>query len=221
MDWFAAGGAAVIAAVLGWLAVGVQHYLYREPELRTQPAAGRKLLGLRLACALAAGIAAGAALRPNHYEPGPALMVAGFAFGLVILASTDLDRRRIPNRLSYPLMAVAAALSWAWPDRSIGDIWIGAAIALGIAAAMYGVGLVFGAATRTTAFGLGDAKLIVLLGLLLGWPAALSGLVFALLAGGAFSLGMIVSGRARATFSYGPFLVFGGLVVLLFPDRFV
>ncbi|GAB4333986.1 MAG: hypothetical protein Kow0010_20790 [Dehalococcoidia bacterium] len=221
MDWLAAGGAAVAAAVLGWLAAGSQHHLYREPEFRTAPAAGRKLLALRLFCGVSGGVAAGLAFRPGHYDAGPALMVATFALGLVVLASTDLERRRIPNRLTYPLMGAAAALSWAWPDRGTGDIWAGAAVAAGVAAAMFALGLVFGAAARTTAFGLGDAKLIVLLGLLLGWPAVMSGLVFALLAGGAFSLGMIVSGRARGTFSYGPFLAFGGLVVLLFPDRFV
>lgn len=221
MEWLPAGAAAVIAAVFGWLAAGWQHHLYREPEFRTQRAAGRQLLGLRLFCAASAGAGAGAAFRPGHYDPTPAVLAAGFALGLVVLASTDLERRRIPNRLSYPLMAVAAGVSWMWPDRSMADIWLGAGVAAGAAAALFGLGLVFGAATRTTAFGLGDAKLILLLGLLLGWPAVMSGLMFALLGGGVFSLGMIVSGRARGTFSYGPFLVFGGLVVLLFPDRFV
>ena len=221
MDWLAAGGAAVVAGVLGWLAAGFQHHLYREPEFRAAPAAGRKLLALRLLCAVSAGGAAGLAFRPGHYDTGPALMAAAFALGLVVLASTDLERRRIPNRLTYPLMVAAAALSWAWPDRTTGEIWAGAGVAAGVAAAMFALGFVFGAAAGTTAFGLGDAKLIVLLGLLLGWPAVMSGLVFALLAGGAFSAGMIVSGRARGTFSYGPFLTFGGLVVLLLPDRFV
>lgn len=223
MDWFAAGGAAAVAGVLGWLAAGFQHHLYREPEFRAHPAAERKLLALRMFCALAAGATAGLAFRPDHYDAGPALLVAAFAFGLVILSSTDLERRRIPNRLIYPLLAGAAALSWAWPDRSAADIWLGAAITAGVALALFGLGLAFGSVTRarTTAFGLGDAKLIVLLGVLLGWPAAMSGLLFGLLAGGAFSLAMIVAGRARATFSYGPFLAFGGIVVLLFPDRFV
>jgi leader peptidase (prepilin peptidase)/N-methyltransferase len=75
--------------------------------------------------------------------------------------------------------------------------------------------------TSQTPFGLGDVKLIILLGILLGWPAFLSALLIGVLLAGIPGLVLTVTGKGRSVFSYGPFLVAGGLVVLLFPSAFL
>ncbi len=210
------------AAGLGAVAVYWQHLLYRLPEQRVR-GAGRWLHARLVLGAAGCGVATGLALRPDHYEVGPALLTAVFCFALVVLSSTDLERRLLPNRLMYPSLILAAAFCWAWPDRSIADVWIGAGIAFATGAVLFLAGAFFGSSrgTSTTPFGLGDVKLIILLGLLTGWPAVRTALVIGVLLAGIPAIVMIAFGRGRSAFSYGPYLAMGGVVVLLFTDSFV
>jgi len=223
VDWLPAIFAGVAAAAFGWLAAGWQHYLYREDEFRQNPARGSRLVAFRLGLGAAAGAVSFLALRPDHYDAGAAAATAAFAVALMLLASTDFERKRIPNVVSYPAILAAGAVCWVWPDRSVAEIWLGAGIGLGAAAVLTLGGVAVGLAMRVrqAAFGLGDAKLIVLLGLLLGWPALLLGLFLGMIAAGVPALALMVLGRSRSVFSYGPFLAFGGVVALLWPERFV
>jgi leader peptidase (prepilin peptidase)/N-methyltransferase len=73
-----------------------------------------------------------------------------------------------------------------------------------------------------TALGFGDVNLSGVLGLLLGWPGVVGGLMFAVFIGGAFSLGylllMLAMRRYRAfsAIPYGPFLIAGAVILLFF-----
>jgi prepilin signal peptidase PulO-like enzyme (type II secretory pathway) len=211
-----------VAGGLGWLAAGWQHLLYRQAAYRVR-AEERPLLIRRVLLAGVAAAVTAVAFRPDHYAAGPALIVAGVSLAMLVLASTDIERKLLPDRLMYPSILAAIAVSWVWPDRSLAAIWIGGgvAVAAGVGVFLLGqaVGSVLGA--RETPFGLGDVKLIVFLGFLLGWPAVLWALLFGVVAAGIPGLALTLTGRARSTFSYGPFLVLGGLVVLLFPGSFV
>ncbi|MCC7364908.1 MAG: prepilin peptidase [Dehalococcoidia bacterium] len=215
MDWLASALFALVGLAFGWVAPRYQHLLYRDPAHRAQPATGRKLLALRLFAAIASSLALLLAFRPEHYEAGPAFLTAAFLLVLVVLSSTDFERRIIPNRLVYPALAAAAAVCWAWPDRTIGDIALGTAIAFGIAALLFLAGLFAGG---LGAFGMGDVKLIVLIGLLTGWPLALTALFIGMVAAGVPSLALILAGRGRSYFSYGPYLALGAALALLFPS---
>ncbi len=222
MDLILSLAAAVAGAAVGAAVPLHQHRLYRSPEHRAHPASGPKLRALQAFCLLATGAAWGLAFRPGHYDALPATLTAAFSLVLVTVSSTDFDRRIIPNRLSYPAIAAAAALSWAWPDRSVSDIALGAAVGLGIAASMVALGMVVGAAlgVKDIAFGMGDAKLIVLIGLLTGWPGVLTALLYGvLLAGGAAFVFLLRRGW-RSVFSYGPYLAAGGVIVLLWANEF-
>lgn len=207
----------------GWFAAGWQHLLYRQAEYRDNPMSGARLLRYRLALAVVCAAGAALALRPGHYDPGPAVLSGGFVLVLSVLSSTDFERRIIPNRLLYPALVAAAASCRAWPDRSVADIWLGAAFAAGVAGGLFAIGLLLGAAlkVRGTLFGLGDVKLILLIGLLAGWPAVMSALFIGVLAAGVPSLFLLARGGASRYFSYGPYLALGGAVVMLWPGRFV
>jgi prepilin signal peptidase PulO-like enzyme (type II secretory pathway) len=210
--------AGVLAGVFGWFAAGYQHLLYRQAEFRSRPATGRRLLFHRAFLAAACGAVAALALRPGHYAAWPATLTAVFGAVLAVLSSTDLERRIIPNRLTYPAIAAAAAFSWAWPDRSPEAIWVGAGVAALAGLALFGFGMLVGGAG---AFGLGDAKLIALIGLLVGWPGVMLALFLGVLAAGIPSAVMILRGRGRQVFSYGPYLALGAVVALLWPGRFL
>lgn len=223
MSWPLAVVAGIVGLVLMLVAMHYQHLLYRDPAHRLRSTgtnvtrARQALLGL---LALAVVVLA---FRPEHYDAGPAALTAAFAIALLLIASTDFERRLIPNRIVYPAIVLAAAFAWVWPDRSVMDIALGGGVALGIGTGMFLLGIVTGSllGVRSTPFGLGDTKLIVLIGLLTGWPAVLSALLFGVVAAGIPALGMILLGRSRQVFAYGPYLVLGALVPLLWPANFV
>lgn len=214
--------AGAVGAAFGWFVPPVQHRLYSRPEYRENPASGRTLLALRIFLTVSCAAASALALRPHHYAFGPAVLTALFALALLVTASTDFERRIIPNLVSYPGIVAALALSWAWPDRSVTDIALGGAFAIGVAVALFALGIAVGALLGGgAALGMGDAKLMVWIGVLAGWPAVTNALVYGVLAAGVISIALLVRGGARKRFSYGPYLVLGALVVILFPGRFV
>ena len=74
------------------------------------------------------------------------------------------------------------------------------------------------------ALGFGDVTISAVLGLMLGWPVIMYGLLFGVLAGGLISLALIlilVAARRYQSMTvftaYGPYLVFGAAILLYFP----
>ena len=214
--------AATAGLVFGWFGAGYQRLLYRQEEYRAAPMAGRRLLRFRIGLALACALVAGLAFRPGHYDTGPSLLSAVFGLALAVVSSTDFERRIIPNRVIYPAIVAAAAFCWAWPDRSVAAIWLGAGFAGAVGLGLFVVGIAVGGILRVSAtpFGFGDVKLILLTGLLAGWPGVTIALFLGVVAAGFPSVYLLFAGGARKTFSYGPYLAFGAAVVLLWPGRF-
>lgn len=105
----------------------------------------------------------------------------------------------------------------------------------GIMFGLYLFGVLFGkwmARTRDDeideeALGFGDVNLGGVLGLVLGWPGILPGLVFSVIIGGLVSLiyliGMMILRRYRSftAIPYGPFLIAGAVTLLYFRDLFL
>jgi len=139
----------------------------------------------------------------------------------IALALIDLDTRRLPNRIVLPgypvgvvLLAVASAGSADW------FALVRAAVG---AAALFGFYLVLALAVPR-GMGMGDVKLAGLLGLYLGWlgwGSLVVGAFAAFLLGGVFSIGLLVSGRARRTSSipFGPWMLGGAGIGILFGER--
>jgi len=220
MDWAWMVVAAAAGGAFGWLLPPRQHVLYRNEAYRAEPATGKRLFWLRMFSIPAAAVGLALAARPDHYEAGPAIASMAFLLVLVGISSTDFDRRIIPNKIIYPAIVAAVTLCWIWPDRDLTDIAIGGAVALGVAVFMVVLGLLIGgmAGTSETAFGMGDAKLILFMGLLLGWPALLNALFFGILLAGGVSVYFLLRKGKRSTFSYGPYLAAGAATLLLFPN---
>ena len=143
---------------------------------------------------------------------GTALLAGFFATVFLLLTLTDLDRRLIPNRVVYPAILLAAAFSWAWPDTSAVQIFAGGLVAVGIAAGLLALSLPFGA----NAFGLGDVKMIVLIGVVVGLPSVIVGVFLGTLAAGAASaLLLLLRLKSRRDYiPHGPFLALGALLAL-------
>lgn len=142
----------------------------------------------------------------------PALLGGFFATVFLTLTITDIERRLLPNRIVYPSILLAAALCWAWPDNAWYEVLAGGAFAVGIAVLLYLFSLFFG----PDAFGMGDVKMIALIGFVVGFPAIIVALFLGTIAAGAVAAVLVVT-RIRGLRDYmphGPFLALGGLVAL-------
>lgn len=114
------------------------------------------------------------------FAPGFLAASAGaiyLALVSVPLAITDARLRRLPNRLVLPGGVVALA-GQVVACTAFGGSWWRLLLAMGLAAAVFGIGLWF---VSTGALGMGDAKLLAVLALSLGWHSvwAVAVVVFA------------------------------------------
>jgi leader peptidase (prepilin peptidase)/N-methyltransferase len=128
--------------------------------------------------------------------------VAGFAI--------DLDQRLLPDELTIPIIPIAIVLDVTGNNPLVGDAVLSALlVAAVIPIGLYLLSIPFGAG----AFGMGDVKLLIGVGLLLGLARTIGGLLAGLLAAGvvlAVLLGLRRIGR-RTYIPFGPFLIFGAL----------
>ncbi len=149
-------------------------------------------------------------------------LVAYLAFAAMSLALflTDLDHKRIPNRITYPgtpllglLLTGGALLDGA--GGNLARAWLGALVYAGF------FGLVYLVARG--GFGFGDVKLAVSLGLFtafLGWDRLfLAGLATAAV-GGVVALVAVVALRAgaKSEIPYGPPMIVGSWVAILWGE---
>jgi leader peptidase (prepilin peptidase) / N-methyltransferase len=137
------------------------------------------------------------------------LLAGAFAVVLVELAAIDLERRILPNRIVLPALLAALAASLALdPSRAVESvIWAFAA----------GGFLLLPSIVRRGAVGMGDVKLGLLLGAVLG-PLVAGALVIGLCAAGAFALLLVLNhGRSafRQELPLGPFLAGGAIAAIL------
>jgi leader peptidase (prepilin peptidase)/N-methyltransferase len=201
--------ALLAAAILGpWLARTAARLATGDGAARSSP--GR----IVLTSVLLAGLLCGAVLLTGAR---PALLALGWAAAAaVVLGSVDLAVHRLPDRVTYPaLVGCAAALTI---DAAVTDGWtalLRAVLAAVAAAAVAGLGWLLSPA----GLGLGDVKLLALLGLVLGWVAwgaLLAGVFLGLLVGSAVAVVLLVSGRAglRTAVPFGPPLLAGAVLAL-------
>jgi leader peptidase (prepilin peptidase)/N-methyltransferase len=129
-----------------------------------------------------------------------------FCATLVALSVTDLERRIIPNRIVLPAAAVVLVAQTAI-DRSA--VWAIAAVA----GALF---FLLAALAYPGGMGMGDVKLVLLLGAMLG-SALPVGLMIGLIAALVPSFVLMArhgGGARKMAIPLAPFLAFGGLIAL-------
>jgi leader peptidase (prepilin peptidase)/N-methyltransferase len=150
------------------------------------------------ACVLAFGLTAYAGV------------AAFFCATLVAVSVTDLEKRIIPNRIVLPAAAVVLVAQTALqpsPEWTIAAL--GASLFLFLAALAYPAGM-----------GMGDVKLALLLGAMLGRtvPAAMMIAMIAALVPAIILLARHGSAARKMGIPFGPFLALGGVVTLFAGD---
>jgi leader peptidase (prepilin peptidase)/N-methyltransferase len=135
-----------------------------------------------------------------------ALVASFFCAVLVVLSSIDIERRIVPNRIVLPAAVVVLAAQTALhPSVEWAAAGFGASLFLFLAALAYPRGM-----------GMGDVKLALLLGFMVGKtvPIALfAGMVFALVPSAVLFARHGAAARKMAI-PFAPFLALGGVLAL-------
>jgi leader peptidase (prepilin peptidase)/N-methyltransferase len=156
--------------------------------------------------------AAFAGLAFASYPLGAGAAIAAFlAAVLVTIAAIDFQTRRIPNRVVVPAAATVLIADLAFRPARIPELLLAALVAGGL--------LLIPNLISSSWMGMGDVKLAVLVGLVLGWTV-IDALLIAFIAVLPVALVMMVRGGTaarKAALPFGPFIAFGALVVLIVP----
>lgn len=202
--------AAILGAVLGWWPLAA--WTQRSTQGERMP-----LRTVRIAGSVITAITFGAlSLRFGLSWILPALLA--FAAASTVLTLVDLAEKRLPNAVIFPTLAVVAVLLL--PPTWISGEWMALLWALIGAAAMFAVYFLL-ALVSPSAMGMGDVKLALVIGLLLGWfglNAWLVGLLAAFVVGGLAALVALLLRRVtlRGSIPFGPSMLAGALIAVLF-----
>jgi prepilin signal peptidase PulO-like enzyme (type II secretory pathway) len=152
--------------------------------------------------------------------PGDALALAifvAYVVLLVLLLATDLDQRLLPDVVTLPMIPLALLFALSGQNPLVGNALVPAiAVAIIVPAVLYLPSMLFGAG----AFGLGDVKLLVTVGLMSGAYRAVAGTVAGVILAGVVILLLLATRRVglKSYIPFGPFLILGALWAILLPD---
>ncbi len=174
------------------------------------------------------------------FGPTPTGAVAfAFTAALLLVSVIDLDHRFIPDEVSLPGVVVGLALAVVTGHPSPLESALGAALGGGV---LWLVAWGYQRATGIEGMGLGDVKLLAMIGAFLGWRAIPAVLVIASVVGSFTGFAVMLAPRDRAKrqriarrlgrralvpyvrraarrteIPFGPFLALGAVLVLFFP----
>lgn len=144
------------------------------------------------------------------------LVVNSFYVAVFILIIViDLEHRLILNIITYPVTLLAIILSLAVTDNTWLSALLGTIIGYAFFFLIYwGAQLIYGAGS--VAFGLGDVKLAMAMGAMLGFHRVLFAYILGILLGGVFSLLVLLLRRNRRLYlPYGQYLAIAAIIMLL------
>ena len=169
----------------------------------------------RTPVAVVTGALALGGLTARFAEPVPVVVFGAYLVALVLLLATDLDQRLLPDVITLPAIPIALVFDLLGLNPLVppGVLPIAIVVAIAVPGLIYALSIPFGAG----AFGQGDVKLLVSVGLLSGPLRMFSGVVYgALLAG--VVIGVLLLARRitlRSYVPFGPFLIFGAIWAIL------
>jgi leader peptidase (prepilin peptidase) / N-methyltransferase len=155
--------------------------------------------------AITAGMFAGAVW---YYGPTP-LLASRLIFGcaLLVLFAIDLEHHLLPNLITLPGIVVGFVFSF-----FIEPGWLASLVGILVGGgSLYAVAEVYYRVRHEEGLGMGDVKMLAMIGAFLGWKLTLVTLMMASLSGTVIGLALIVSKRGGMKYAlpFGTFLALG------------
>jgi leader peptidase (prepilin peptidase)/N-methyltransferase len=146
-----------------------------------------------------------------YYGPGT-LLAARLLFGcaLIVLFAIDLEHQLLPNAITLPGIIVGFLFSLVvapgWMASLIGIV-VGGGVLYLIAEGYYRL-------RHEEGLGMGDVKMLAMIGAFLGWKLTLVALMFASVSGSIIGIGLIAARRGSMNYAlpFGTFLAIGAAV---------
>jgi leader peptidase (prepilin peptidase)/N-methyltransferase len=138
---------------------------------------------------------------------------------LIVLFGIDLEHQILPNSITLPGIAIGLLFSLiappGWRDALIG-VLVGGGILYAIAWGYY-------LWRREEGMGMGDVKMLAMLGAFLGWKAVLVTLVLSSFAGAFIGLAMMAVQRGDMKYAlpFGTFLALGAVAAMFVGDPLI
>jgi leader peptidase (prepilin peptidase) / N-methyltransferase len=151
---------------------------------------------------------------------GPSALLASrliFGCALIVLFAVDLEHHLLPDAITLPGIVIGFAFSLitepGWVSSLVG-ILVGAAVLYGIAEAYYRV-------RHEEGLGMGDVKMLAMIGAFIGWKLTLVTLMMASLAGSVVGLLLIALRRGTMKYAlpFGTFLALGAALAATLGPR--
>jgi len=142
-----------------------------------------------------------------------------FACSMIVLFVIDLQHRILPNVITVPGVVVGLAASlWlppGWLSSSLGLLLGGGSLFL--------IGEVYYRTRGVEGMGMGDVKMLAMIGAFLGWKAVLVTLILSSFSGALVGIGLIALSRGgmRLALPFGTFLSLGALAAMLVGEPLV
>jgi leader peptidase (prepilin peptidase)/N-methyltransferase len=141
---------------------------------------------------------------------GPSVLLASrlvFGCALIVLFAIDLEHHLLPNVITLPGIAVGFVFSFFAEPGWMASL-IGALVGGG---SLFGVAEVYYRIRHEEGLGMGDVKMLAMVGAFLGWKLTLLTLMLASLSGTVIGLLLIVSGRGGMKYAlpFGTFIALG------------
>lgn len=145
-----------------------------------------------------------------YWSLGPSVLLASrliFGSALIVLFAIDLEHHLLPNVITLPGIVIGFAFSIfaepGWLSSLIGVV-VGGGVLFGIAEAYYRL-------RHEDGLGMGDVKMLAMIGAFVGWQLMLVTLVLASVAGSIIGIALIATRRGDMKYAlpFGTFLALG------------
>lgn len=138
---------------------------------------------------------------------------------LIVLFGIDLHHQILPNAITLPGIGIGFLFSLAGPPGWL-DSLLGILLGGGV---LYAIAWTYYAVRHEEGLGMGDVKMLAMIGAFLGWKAVLVTLILSSFAGAIVGLGIIAftRGSMRLALPFGTFLSLGALAAMLVGEPLV
>jgi leader peptidase (prepilin peptidase)/N-methyltransferase len=164
----------------------------------------------------------GAMFLAGYLWYGPsALLVIRLLFGcaMIVLFVIDLEHKILPNVITLPGIVVGFLLS-----EVAGPGWLPSLIGIAVGAgSLFAIAEIYYRVRHEEGLGMGDVKMLGMIGAFLGWKLVLVTLVLSSIAGSIVGVGVLIAKKETLKYAlpFGTFLAVGALVAAVAGDSLV